>query len=94
MENKDFKPFSFYDPLPEVKATTGYIHSEEFTPTEKTYTILECIGNDACRILNIAESQLEQKHKDLLIGEVIKKFEDLPKDLKQQTLNILNEKNS
>lgn len=87
---EDFEKFTLYAPpvLPHLDAYIARID----IPTEKTYQFTESTGINNCTILNLKESELEQKHKDLLIGQLIKDFENLPDSLKQNTLNILNEK--
>lgn len=88
--NKDFERFTLYDPPVEPHPDAYCVGID--LPIEKTYFFTECTKRNTCVLVNLKESELEEKHKDLLIGEVIKKFENLPDNLKEQSLKILNER--
>jgi len=57
---------------------------------EKVFKFIEWYNSTDYRECFTTESQLEQKHINLLAAELIKQYEDLPKESKKLMKDYLN----
>jgi len=57
---------------------------------EKVFKFIEWYNSTDYRECFITESQLEQKHINLLAAELIKQYEDFPKESKKLMKDYLN----
>ncbi len=59
---------------------------------EKIYKFTECSSSTNCKDGYIGESKLEEKHQNILLGELIKRYDELPEFLKPKLKQLLNER--
>jgi len=58
---------------------------------QKVFKFTEWSSSANCRELYISESQLEEKHINLLAGEVIKQYENLPEKSREIVKKYFND---
>jgi hypothetical protein len=57
---------------------------------EKVFNFTQCFTSEKCNFIDLPESQLEEKHINLLAGELIKQYEILPEKSKKLVKDYLN----
>ena len=57
---------------------------------EKVFKFTQCFTAEKCNFIDIVESELEEKHINLLAGEVIQQYKDLPEKSKKLVRDYLN----
>lgn len=62
---------------------------EDEEEEDKIYHFTEHSSDKNSKNIYVAKSRLEEKHKNLLVGQVYKLFLDLPLELKKDFLNLL-----
>jgi len=57
---------------------------------EKVFKFTECWTSKDCKDIYVSEEFLDEKHINLLCGEFIKQYEDLPEKAKKLMKDYLN----
>lgn len=87
-----FTPETVYDNDHYYTDENGHIRPKpEYKTPEKEYKFIECSGPGKEKHFIVKESDLSQQQKDLLLGDLIHQFNNLPDILKHKALHAFVE---